>query len=58
MHREKGDVLDNFFCHPMLNATTTCKFRTEKQLQPESSNIGPMSEGLYDEIAVAAHHAG
>ncbi|KAL7447171.1 hypothetical protein ACHAXM_010539 [Skeletonema potamos] len=54
MHAASGDVLDNFFCNPMLNATGTCKLRRDKQLQLGQHNVAPSNAVVYDEIAIAA----
>jgi len=54
MHAATGDILDNFFCNPMLNATNTCKLRRDKQLQLAPHNVALANDDVYDEIAIAA----
>jgi hypothetical protein len=54
MHAATGDILDNFFCNPMLNATNTCKLRRDKQLQLAPHNVALANDDVYDEITIAA----
>jgi len=57
MHEDNGDVLENFFCNGVLNATNTCKLKRERNIQPGVKNISPKIEP-YDEIAMAAMDGG
>lgn len=59
-HDQGGDVVENIFCDPLLNATNTCN---TKRAMGSAANFGysrVSAKGLllYDEIAMSAYGAG
>lgn len=58
-HDQSGDVVENLFCTPLLNATNTCNMkRAMGSANVGYSRISAKDLLLYDEIAMAAYGTG
>jgi len=53
IHAERGDAVENFFCHPVLDAPSACLARREQSVEEVHASFYQVL--LIDEIVIAAY---